>query len=118
MAAPGTLTAAYKSLKAVVPPNIRTCWSSVLLDGSAIMGQFWVDQFVVINAYGSQRYYIGDTVDNFGKDSIGFKKWREHLDWAWRHNRRILIIEVRREPGASPDKFLPKKDTVMSSYCV
>ena len=71
MAAPGTLTAAYESLKAVVPPNIRTCWSSVLLDGSAIMGQFWVDQFVVINAYGSQRYYIGDTVDNFGKDSIG-----------------------------------------------
>ena len=36
------------------------------------------------------------------------------MDWAWRHNRRILIIEVRREPGASPDKFLPKKDTVMS----
>jgi hypothetical protein len=112
MAALGTLERALNDLKAVVPGNKRQCWSSETLDGSAIVGLFIRDQFVVVPTYGSHRFYLGESVEDFEKDSPGFKKWRQHLIWAWQNNRRILVIEVERG-AASPTKFLANPSIVM-----
>jgi len=111
MAEPGTLTFAYQALGAVVPRNIRTCWSSRLLDGSAVVGQFWKHQFVTVPEYGNARFYIGDEPDAETRD--GFKEWKENLTWAWDNNRKnILIIEaVKISPNVN--KFYPKPDTIM-----
>jgi hypothetical protein len=111
MAASGTLTAALEAHKAVIPKRLIGSWSSCTLDGEAVVGQFWADQFVSV--YG-HLFYIGQSVEDHErdgfKDGYGFKKWRRHLDWACDTNRSILIIEAQR---GSPHKYVGRKYAVM-----
>lgn len=110
MAELGTLTWALNVHNVVIPGNVRGIWSCMTKDGRAVVGTFWKDQFVTVPAYGSHRFYLGEALADFGKDSRGFKRWREHLNWAWENNRRILVIEV--EKGVR-NKFFANPDIVM-----
>jgi hypothetical protein len=102
-----TLTAALEHFDAIIPANIRQCWSALSNDGSVI-GQFWRDQFVAV--YG-RRFYIGEPVNDPLADRPGFQKWREHLNIAWRRpGRNIRVIEVTR---GSPNRFRPRDDIEM-----
>lgn len=109
MAGLDTKEHALNVLKAHVPANTRQSWSSTTLDGNAVVGQFWTDQFVTVPQYGAHRFYIGEAVSDFGKDGPGFRQWRDRLNWAWENNRRLLVVEVAREPR----KFVARPDIVM-----
>jgi hypothetical protein len=93
-----------------IQTKIRQIWSSKTVDCQSIIGLFWQDQFVKVPKYGSHRFYLGESVSDFGEDSVGFRKWREHLNLAWDNNRRILIIEVER---GMPNRFFANRDFVM-----
>jgi hypothetical protein len=56
------------------------------------------------------RFYFGD--EPFQETRTGFREWKENLAWAWKHNRKILIIEVVKL-SPKENSFWPNKDSVM-----
>lgn len=113
MPSPGQLN--YARARYGIMPVRRPVGWSAMSEGEPkfIVGQFYTDIFVDIPIYGKKRFYIGLGVDDFG-DPPSFPRWREHLGWAWKHDRRIRVIHVKRNAHSNdPEKFIARVDLVM-----